>query len=66
MSRVVTGERMILPTGADALGAVTTNVIRNLRRGVSPDASMPSTFRLARLVCEEKAPIVLVDFQERE
>ena len=66
MSRVVTGERMILPTGADVLGAVTTNTIRNLRRGVSPDVSLPSTFRLARLVCEERAPIVLVDFQERE
>ena len=66
MSRVVTDERMILPTGADTLGAVTTNVVRNLRRGVDPSASMPSTFRLARLVCEERAPLVLVDTQERE
>ena len=53
--------RLVLPNGVDLIGVEVQNIIANLLKGKQPAIAMPTTFRLARLVTRELAPVTLVE-----
>ena len=51
------GDRYTLPNGPDAFGLLVGTTIANIRAQRRADTSMPTFYRFARIVSEQKSPI---------
>jgi hypothetical protein len=49
----------VLPNGPDVLGAVNQHIVNNLLQGAPSNAKLLTTFKMARLVTSEAAPLIL-------
>lgn len=56
-----TKQRVALPNGVELVGETVKNVVTNFLKARTPSVTMPSTFRLARLVTGELGPLVMVE-----
>jgi len=55
-------EARILPTGPDVLAHVVANVHANLREGAATRVDFPTPWRMAKVVVEERTPLLLYAF----